>query len=83
MRAHPIRESSLLHLFILPRLLLTPVLLLARPHSAQLLQNIIASGLLSSLDPQYPPHGAKLLADEMSAGISASEARDQVRAAHS
>ena len=49
------------------------------PRSAQLLQNIMASGLFASLDPQYPPHGAKLLADEMSAGISASEARDQAR----
>ena len=48
---------------------------------AQLLQNVITSRLLRSLDPDSPPHGARLLADELTAGVaspsgaSAAEAR--------
>ena len=38
---------------------------------AQLLGAIMRSGLLTSLNPEKPPHGAKLLAEELTAGLGA------------
>ena len=41
---------------------------------SQLLANVMRSGLLTSLNPDRPPHGAKLLADELTAGMGSGEA---------
>ena len=41
---------------------------------SQLLAQVMRSGLLSSLNPNNPPHGAKLLADELTSGVVGGDA---------
>ena len=48
---------------------------------ATLLQDVIQSGLLPAINPRFPPHGAKLLADELTNGCVANEQTDPSRLA--